>query len=85
MFSANHTCHIGHFLCLDKKCIPQSLVCDGDPDCFSGEDETDCPPLICSDDKFKCIEHRQCVSKQYRCDGVADCIDSSDEQDCRKC
>ena len=42
-FAVEIGCNNGSsFLCGDAKCIPKSRVCDGTPDCVSGEDENWC-------------------------------------------
>ena len=42
-FAVEIGCNNGSsFLCGDAKCVPRSRVCDGTPDCVSGEDENQC-------------------------------------------
>ena len=39
------TCKPQSFECLDKQCINNDWVCDGEIDCTEGEDEKDCCEL----------------------------------------
>lgn len=47
------TCSGNKFACNTGRCIERKYVCDGFPDCSSGEDEKNCPKTICGRDKFK--------------------------------
>lgn len=38
-------CVAGEFKCNDGNCIDQSLVCNGNYDCYDGDDETNCRKL----------------------------------------
>lgn len=55
-------------------------VCDGNHDCFSNEDEEDCPPSI----NFQCRLKNEIIPYQYFCDYNYDCTDLSDEIYCSK-
>ena len=57
--SATHTpvftnCSELYMSCNDGTCVHDSLVCDGQPHCHHGEDETDCQH-ICSDHRHDCM------------------------------
>lgn len=82
--TAKHTCDPDFYQCDDKRCIPDSKLCDGSPDCFDESDEADCPSLNCTNGKWTCKSKSQCIPDRYHCDGAADCQDGSDEVDCRK-
>lgn len=45
--------------------MPQSWVCDGEPDCRDGDDERNCP---CGKDQFTC-SNDTCVGFQHVCNG----------------
>ena len=40
-------------------CIDKSKVCDGKPDCHGEEDEHDCQPKTCQENKFRCNDSYQ--------------------------
>uniref|UniRef100_A0A1I7Z610 Very low-density lipoprotein receptor n=1 Tax=Steinernema glaseri TaxID=37863 RepID=A0A1I7Z610_9BILA len=73
-------------------CIPQSWLCDGEPDCPGREDEHDCKNLTCKANTFACPAFSSntitCAPNSWKCDGQVDCNDGSDEKDCddaKKC
>lgn len=80
---ASANCSQGEWQCLDRLCIPEEWVCNGDLDCLDGSDET----LGCTKslpcDGFKC-ENGHCIPKEWRCDKNDDCGDNSDETGCGK-
>lgn len=78
------SCLSKEFKCPDHlTCIHQTWVCDGDPDCPDGADESPqlCTNLTCRPDQFQCSS-RQCIPGHFHCNGQSDCVDGSDEQDC---
>ena len=42
LFSADHVCPADYVKCPGAHCIPPRMVCDGEWNCPSGEDEADC-------------------------------------------
>lgn len=61
-------------------CIPQEMVCDGDPHCQLKEDEENCTE--CQNDALFCKPKKICIPKWKLCDGEPNCPDGSDELDC---
>lgn len=82
--NSSSTCgKMNQFMCADGKCLRSFQLCDGFPDCLTGEDETECPPSMCdSTTHLSCLNGQKCISKQLECDGVDDCGDNSDEKHC---
>ncbi|PAV71762.1 hypothetical protein WR25_23259 [Diploscapter pachys] len=71
----------------EHKCIQQSMVCNGIPDCVGGEDERDCDRVCDLENSFKCARSNKnkCIPAEQRCDGIWHCEDKSDEMNCREC
>ncbi|XP_038052257.1 low-density lipoprotein receptor-related protein 4-like [Patiria miniata] len=67
-----------YFPCGDGRQISQQMVCDGEIDCYTWRDETNCE---CSPTEFRC-DNSICVPAFWRCDGFDDCLDASDELNC---
>lgn len=60
-------CHENEFRCnATGRCIPWGWVCDKEPDCSDGADESmdqDCIPFLtdkCTPDKFMCL-NKKCI------------------------
>jgi Low-density lipoprotein receptor domain class A len=71
-------CGIGEFKCKSgDRCIPESMVCDGDQHCPDGDDEEACSS--CKNGARHCDPLKKCIPKWKICDGVADCPDFTDE------
>ena len=61
------------YVCSDGEEIPSERRCDGNGDCFCGEDEVDgCPP------PFTC-EDGSSIPAAWLCDGTSDCEGGEDE------
>lgn len=72
-------CGPTHFQCQNKSCIPLENLCDANPDCFSGEDETNCEQFCTRMDKFHCQTDNSCINSTHLCDGTCECSDGEDE------
>lgn len=60
-------------------------MCDGQADCFDGEDEKNCPMKEpCGTGSFRCRSDHVCLPMSKYCDKVIHCSDASDEEDCDK-
>ncbi|CAK8686048.1 unnamed protein product [Clavelina lepadiformis] len=69
-----------------RECIPQSWVCDGQPDCLNGADEIDCR---CDPGEYQCydggsVRFYQCINDSKVCNTVSDCLNMRDEHN-EKC
>ena len=69
----------GMFKCTNFYCIYMSAVCDGQSDCYHGEDEQFCANISCPG-LLKCRGENRCVSENEICDSHPDCISSSDDE-----
>ncbi len=77
-FCFHHICP-GYFKCHNSFCIPYRYVCDGTPDCPSGEEELKCDVLICRR-LLKCKTDSICLSIYEVCDGIIHCPISKDDE-----
>ncbi|XP_022111873.1 low-density lipoprotein receptor-related protein-like isoform X2 [Acanthaster planci] len=79
-------CESNEFRCDDGSCIPETLQCNGEPDCLQGTDEDECGLSTrapnCSVGFKKCALQEKCYDIRYTCDGHPDCLDASDELNC---
>ncbi|KAK2848190.1 hypothetical protein Q7C36_009872 [Tachysurus vachellii] len=66
------------FLCNNKRCVSNALVCDGWNDCGDNSDEKKCE---CKSDMIRC-NNGLCKPMFWKCDGVDDCGDRTDEMNC---
>ena len=68
------------FKCIKSYCIPLYRVCDGTPDCPSGDDEHYlCSKLACVG-MLKCRADHLCVHPDNICDGIINCALSKDDE-----
>ena len=58
-----------------------SKRCDRITDCFHGDDEKNCPKVVCRQDQFDC-GNNMCISKEWLCDEHRDCPNGEDEVGC---
>ncbi|XP_055943335.1 low-density lipoprotein receptor-related protein 12-like [Argiope bruennichi] len=76
-------CKSNEIKCLNSKCVPSVLRCNGFSDCEDGSDELYCSNR-CSSGR-SCRTQFHCYDASKHCDGVVDCQDFSDEIDCGFC
>ena len=77
-------CMFNHFRCTKSgKCVHNSWLCDGEPDCADGEDESKdiCDKRTCSPSQFAC-KNGKCIQSHFKCDSINQCGDNSDEESC---
>ncbi|XP_048835137.1 low-density lipoprotein receptor-related protein 1B-like isoform X4 [Brienomyrus brachyistius] len=78
-------CHAGDFLCHDQlACVSEGWLCDGEPDCPDGSDETldRCTQEVsvkCALNHMQCLGTNTCIHFNKLCDGAKDCEDGFDE------
>ncbi|KAK6744648.1 hypothetical protein RB195_011397 [Necator americanus] len=92
------SCDPGMILCADHAaCFPKHWVCDGEPDCLDGSDESDCELSVdnflaetvtelCHPGEHRCNGGMLCIAMNRTCDGTIDCPDGDDEAPlCNEC
>ncbi|XP_068207296.1 G-protein coupled receptor GRL101-like [Palaemon carinicauda] len=76
------TCDPGFWMCADRwKCIPETEVCSGKPECDDASDEA-IKLCGCLSNEFLCAAEERCIDIHERCNAVKDCVDGLDEKDC---
>merc|ERR1719186_1925681 len=81
--SCEDDCPENTFECGNSKCILPKWVCDGEDDCFNGQDEVGCSNKTTDacPRRAKC-DDGTCIVPAFWCDGDQDCSDGSDEKNC---
>ncbi|XP_050720484.1 very low-density lipoprotein receptor-like [Eriocheir sinensis] len=82
-------CYDGYFKCADGVCIPDNLVCDGEVNCITGNDEESCARADdvsdtvdeCFQGYFQC-SNGLCIPDSLVCDGEINCVLGNDEDNC---
>ena len=69
------------FKCPNSYCIPYQYVCDGQWDCWNGEDEINCHRYSCKS-MFNCRHSKICIHTRTICDGMENCPLGDDELLC---
>ncbi|CAK8686056.1 unnamed protein product [Clavelina lepadiformis] len=71
---------------VSRECIPQSWVCDGQPDCSNGADEIDCR---CDPGEYQCyggvgVRYYKCINDSKVCNRGWNCVNFRDQRN-EKC
>ena len=99
--AADHGIKCGEreFRCRNRYyCVHRAWVCDGEPDCPDGSDESaeECgenssnindrkdktQSVRCRSDQFACADGLECIPGHLQCSGSKECRDGSDEDKC---
>ncbi|XP_038059494.1 low-density lipoprotein receptor-related protein 2-like [Patiria miniata] len=70
------------------QCIQDYQRCNGNSDCYNGEDEYDCYNYITQSSYYGCNSYQwtctmgQCIPDYQRCDGIPNCDYGEDEYNC---
>ncbi|KAM7540131.1 hypothetical protein Aperf_G00000043161 [Anoplocephala perfoliata] len=81
-------CGPGERSCGGDKCIPESLFCNGVPDCPDGSDEIPERCRECDPNQYACLAldgkepSKFCYLRSWHCDGEDDCGNGYDESNC---
>ncbi|KAK5984791.1 Low-density lipoprotein receptor domain class A [Trichostrongylus colubriformis] len=91
-------CDPGMVMCADRTaCFPKHWICDGEPDCLDGSDESDCAMSmenflaetiteLCHPGEHRCGGGSKCIPVNRTCDGTLDCPNGDDEGPlCNEC